>query len=192
MSVSFVRSLVEHDGYRSIACESDCLAGLKVNTFVEDGEGWLIEVTRTGFSPGFGASSANRELVDWMREYNESHTEKLRFYGFAAPATSPRTVLAAVHAYLDLPWDVCEIEQAGDARLRLIADDFLALAAVESARLIATTSYEQWWRASWRARVAAGLLREQTDAMIAANLEEIMTREERRGPTLLLTRGFWS
>ncbi|SDX18261.1 Erythromycin esterase [Amycolatopsis xylanica] len=184
--------LVEYAGYRSIACESDCLAGLKVNTFVEDGEGWLIEVTRTGFSPGFGKSAANRELVDWMREYNESHTEKLRFYGFDAPAADPRPVLAAVHAYLGLPWDVSEIKFANEAKLRVIADDLLALVAIDSARLIAETSYEQWWRASWRARVAAGLLRDQANAVVADNLKQIMAREERRGPTLVLTRRFGS
>ena len=99
--------LVERDGYRSIAIETDCLAALKVDAFVTDGEGPLDEVMRTGFSHGFGKSEGNRELLDWMRHYNRSRDpgDRLRFYGFDAPmeitsADSPRAALTALHAYL--------------------------------------------------------------------------------------------
>src|SRR5690242_10727976 len=36
--------LVAHDGYRSIAIETDCLAALTVDAFVADGKGELDEV----------------------------------------------------------------------------------------------------------------------------------------------------
>ena len=99
--------LVEHDGYRSIAIETDCLAALTVDAFVADGEGELAEVMRSGFSHGFEKAEANRELVAWMNQYNRSRdaSDRLRFYGFDAPmemtgANSPRPALTALHAYL--------------------------------------------------------------------------------------------
>lgn len=64
------RQLVEREGYRSVAIESDCLAALRVDAFVREGESCLDGVMETGFSHGFGGSEANRELVAWMRDYN--------------------------------------------------------------------------------------------------------------------------
>ena len=99
--------LVEHDGYRSIAIETDCLAALTVDAFVADGKGQLAEVVRSGFSHGFEKAEANRELVAWMSQYNRSRdaSDRLRFYGFDAPmemtgANSPRPALTALQAYL--------------------------------------------------------------------------------------------
>ena len=99
--------LVEHDGYRSIAIETDCLAALTVDAFVADGKGELGEVVRSGFSHGFEKAEANRELVDWMRRYNAriKASDRLSFYGFDAPmemtgANSPRPALTALQAYL--------------------------------------------------------------------------------------------
>lgn len=61
------RHLVEEEGYRTIAIESDCLMGLVVDDYVTAGTGSLDEAMRHGFSHGFGASVANRELVSWAR-----------------------------------------------------------------------------------------------------------------------------
>src|SRR4051794_15825637 len=70
------RYLVEHEGYRSFAIESDCLMGLVVDEYITTGRGTLDDVMERGFSHNFGASPANRELVRWMRTYNEEHDEK--------------------------------------------------------------------------------------------------------------------
>jgi erythromycin esterase-like protein len=101
------RQLVEQEGYRTIAIESDCLMGLVVDDYVTSGTGILDDVMERGFSHGFGASAANRELVRWMRAYNDgrSASERLRFAGFDGPlemtgAASPRPVLTALHGYL--------------------------------------------------------------------------------------------
>ncbi|MFG2650613.1 erythromycin esterase family protein [Streptomyces sp. NPDC048436] len=109
------RHLVEHEGYRSIAMESDCLDALVADAYVTDGIGTLDDALARGFSHGFGSSPANRELLRWMRAYNEQRTpdERLRFYGIDGPlemtgAASPRTPLTALHDYLaphiDLAW----------------------------------------------------------------------------------------
>src|SRR3954468_22029412 len=64
------RQLVEHGPYRTITIESDCLAALVVDDYVTAGTGTLDDVMARGFSHGFGASPANRDLVRWMRAYN--------------------------------------------------------------------------------------------------------------------------
>jgi erythromycin esterase-like protein len=101
------RQLVEQQGYRSIAIESDCTMGLVVDDYVTSGSGTLDEVMDRGFSHGFGLSAANRELVRWMRAYNDGRpaSERLRFAGFDGPleitgAASPRQALATLHGYL--------------------------------------------------------------------------------------------
>jgi erythromycin esterase-like protein len=101
------RQLVEQEGYRAIAIESDCLMGLVVEDYLTTGTGTLDEVMERGFSHGWGASAANRELVRWMRAHNDDRpgSERLRFAGFDGPlemtgAASPRQVITALHAYL--------------------------------------------------------------------------------------------
>lgn len=101
------RQLVEQEGYRTIAIESDCMMGLVVDDYVTSGTGSLDEVMARGFSHEWGAFAANRELVRWMRAYNNGRpaSERVRFAGFDGPleitgAASPRQALTALHGYL--------------------------------------------------------------------------------------------
>lgn len=101
------RQLVEQEGYRTIAIESDCMRGLVVDDYVTSGTGTLDEVMEHGFSHGWGASAGNRELVRWMRAHNDGRpaSEQLRFAGFDGPlevteAAGPRQALTALHDYL--------------------------------------------------------------------------------------------
>lgn len=111
------RQLVEQEGYRSIALESDCMRGLLVDDYVTSGSTGapdspdtpdsLGAVMEHGFSHGFGASAANRELVRWMRDFNAGRpaADQLRFVGFDGPleitgADCPRQALTALHDYL--------------------------------------------------------------------------------------------
>ncbi|MET8145866.1 erythromycin esterase family protein [Sphaerisporangium sp. NPDC005288] len=179
------RHLVEHEGYRSFAIESDCLKGLVVDDHLATGAGALDEVMERGFSHDFGASPANRELVRWMRAYNEEHDEKLRFFGIDGPleywAASPREALTALHALLegplpctretldallgpDEPWTdeatvmdpSRSIGRSADAqRLRLLADDLVTLLDTQAPRL----SPKDRERAELYGRTAVGLLR---------------------------------
>src|SRR5215218_6631678 len=81
------RQLVEQEPYRTIAIESDCIMGLVVDDYVTLGTGTLDEVMARGFSHGFGASAGNRELVRWMRAYNDGRprSERLRFADIDGP-----------------------------------------------------------------------------------------------------------
>lgn len=219
------RHLVEHEGYRSFAIESDCLRGLVVDDYITTGAGTLDDVMERGFSHNFGTAPANRELVRWMQAYNQDHAEKLRFFGFDGPleywAESPRQALTGLHALLDGPLP-CTMEtldtllgpddrwaneaaamdpsqsigQSADAqRLRLIADDLVALLDTQAPRL----SAEDRERAALYGRTATGLLRYHywmadasparwtrlsalRDAMMAANLRAVAAE---RGPALV-------
>ncbi|MGW4424558.1 erythromycin esterase family protein [Streptosporangium sp. NPDC004631] len=218
------RHLVEHEGYRSFAIESDCLRGLVVDDHITTGAGTLDDVMERGFSHGFGASPANRELVRWMRAYNDEHDEKLRFFGFDGPleywAESPRQALTALHTLLDGPLP-CTMEtldellgpddrwtneatvmdpsqsigRSADAqRLRLLADDLVALLDTQVPRL----SAKDGERAALYGRTAVGLLRYHSwmadtsparmtrlsalrDAMMASNLRAVAGQ----GPALV-------
>ncbi|MEV7579495.1 erythromycin esterase family protein [Streptomyces erythrochromogenes] len=101
------RQLVEEEGYRTIAIESDCLAALRVDAYVTSGAGSLDEVMARGFSHDLGDSASNRELVRWVRAFNEgrSASDRLRFAGIDGPlewtgAASPREALTSLHGYL--------------------------------------------------------------------------------------------
>lgn len=81
------RQLVEQEGYRTIAIESDCLMGLVVDDYVTSGAGSLDDAMEQGISHDWGAFAGNRELVHWMRDYNDGRpaSEQLRFAGFDGP-----------------------------------------------------------------------------------------------------------
>ncbi|MFI6289042.1 erythromycin esterase family protein [Streptomyces sp. NPDC051018] len=124
------RQLVEQEGYRTITIESDCLMGLVVDDYITSGTGTLDEVMEHGFSHGFGASPANRELVRWMRAYNDGRpvSECLRFAGFDGPleitgAASPRGALTALHGYLAAHVDEALLPCTADTLDRLLGAD---------------------------------------------------------------------
>ncbi|MEU3654324.1 erythromycin esterase family protein [Streptomyces sp. NPDC032161] len=191
------RQFVEEEGYRTITIESDCMSGLVVDDYVTSGTGTLDEVMEHGFSHGWGASAANRELVRWMRAYNDGRpmSERLRFAGFDGPleitgAASPRQALTALHGYLSARVDAALLPCTGETldrllgaddrwtdpaamtdpaqsvgqsteagRLRLLADDLVALLDAQTPHLITATSRDDWDRARLYGRTATGLLR---------------------------------
>ncbi|MEV6349642.1 DUF6194 family protein [Actinoplanes sp. NPDC051851] len=90
-------------GFRSIAIESDRAAALAVDDYVQ-GRRDDLDLT-TGISHGWGAHPATRELVDWLRAYNEGHPSPISFYGFDAPteitgAPSPGPLLRSLRDHL--------------------------------------------------------------------------------------------
>jgi len=105
-----VRRIVERDGPRTFALESDCLMGLIVDDYVTGGPGELDAVMERGISHGWGAFPGNRALVRWMREYNDGRAaaDQVRFAGVDGPlevghAASPRQALMALHARVEEP-----------------------------------------------------------------------------------------
>ncbi|SEB69041.1 erythromycin esterase family protein [Streptomyces sp. PAN_FS17] len=124
------RQLVEQQGYRTIAIESDCVMGLVVDDYVTAGTGSLDDAMAHGISHDWGAFAGNRELVRWMRDYNDGRPapEQLRFAGFDGPleitaAASPRQALTALHGYLSARVDADLLPCTADALDRLLGTD---------------------------------------------------------------------
>jgi erythromycin esterase-like protein len=124
------RQLVEQEGYRTIAIESDCMMGLVVDDYVTSGTGTLDEVMEHGFSHGWGAFAGNRELVRWMRAHNDGRpaSERLRFAGFDGPleftgAASPRQALTSLHGYLAARVDADLLPCTSETLDRLLGSD---------------------------------------------------------------------
>ncbi|WP_160050920.1 erythromycin esterase family protein [Nocardiopsis sp. FR4] len=197
----FVR-LVDR-GFRSIALETDRVAALSVNDFVQGGAGTLDAVMREGFSHGFGGLDANRQLVAWMRERNQDLPpgERLALHGFDTPtentsAPSPRPYLEHVRAYLGLDLDLSgpagaddrwSSEEAvldpamspgataGAERLRVIADDMLTALYTRAPELVAATSRADWLRARTHLTAGRGLLRYHRQAAVPLERSARMT-----------------
>ncbi|MER7892119.1 erythromycin esterase family protein [Micromonospora sp. NPDC094482] len=174
-------------GFRSIALETDRVAGFAVNDHVLHGTGSLDSVLSRGFSHDLGAVDANRRLVAWMRDYNRNRParERLTFHGFDAPtentsAPSPRSYLEYARDYLQIEnLDIAGV--AGDdhrwsraeaildfassmgatpeaERLREIGEDLLTRLYARAPELIARTSRAEWLRAKAYLDAGLGLL----------------------------------
>lgn len=115
--------LVEAYGYSAIAFESSFPRGRAIDEFVAGcGPADYEAVQEAGFSHGFGPLAANRELVEWMRQYNTdpAHPIKLRFYGADSPTEmtgtdSPRPTLSFALDYLA----TIDAERARERRERI-------------------------------------------------------------------------
>ncbi|WP_435220928.1 erythromycin esterase family protein [Streptomyces sp. Tue6028] len=125
------RQLVEQEGYRAIAIESDCIKGLIVDDYVTSGIGSLDDVMERGFShTWFNTSEPNRELVRWMRAYNDVRpaSEHVHFAGIDGPlemteAAGPRQALTALHDYLAARVDADLLPCTADTLDRLLGPD---------------------------------------------------------------------
>ncbi|MGV9991217.1 erythromycin esterase family protein [Streptomyces sp. NPDC003374] len=198
------RQLVEQEGFRTIAIESDCVRGLVVDDHVTSGTGSLDDVMEHGFSHpdlGLGASAANRELVRWMRAYNEGRpaSERLRFAGFDGPleltaAASPRQTLTALHGYLAGHLDADLLPCAADTLDRLLGPDDRwtdPAAMMDPARSVGRTAE------AGRLRLLAGelvaLFEEYTPHLIAASSRDDFDRARLYGRTAagLLRYHYW-
>ncbi|WP_311131948.1 erythromycin esterase family protein [Nonomuraea gerenzanensis] len=197
---ALLAQLAEH-GFRSIALETDRVAALAVDDYVREGIGDLDTVLTEGFSHGWGAMEANRELVTWMREHNRNRPpqDRLAFHGFDAPtenfsAPSPRPYLEHARDYLGLDLDLAV--GAGDderwsrteaimdparspgasaeaRRLRAIAGDLLAAL---DAREPAAGSRAAWLRARTHLTAGLALLRYHKQAAVPLDQNERVTR----------------
>ncbi|MEV0148263.1 MULTISPECIES: erythromycin esterase family protein [unclassified Nonomuraea] len=195
------RQLVEQEGHRSIAVESDCMMGLVVDDYVTSGTGTLDEVMERGFSHGWGASAANRELVRWMRAYNDGRpaSELLRFAGFDGPleltgVASPRQALTALHGYLAAWGDADLLPCAAETLDRLLgADDRWTdpAALMDPSRSVGRSAEARELRLLADDLVA--LLDVQTPHLIAASSRDAWDRARLYGRTAtgLLRYHFW-
>ena len=79
------RFLVERMGFTAIALESGFTESISARSFIEGGEGDAETAARTGLGSGLSQYLENRELVQWMRDYNAAASSaghrRIRLYG---------------------------------------------------------------------------------------------------------------
>ncbi|TDD24445.1 erythromycin esterase family protein [Nonomuraea diastatica] len=83
-----LRYLVEELGFRSIAWEEDWTVGLEVDDYLRTGKGDVNTLVRK-----MARTWRTREVADvlgWLRAYNATHDEQVRFVGVECFATGPR------------------------------------------------------------------------------------------------------
>ncbi len=100
--------LVQVHGYRAVVIEVSSPQARAINDYVLRARQAEDPAVQAWFGAGFGSLDANRELVDWIRDYNADpgHAPQLHFYGFDLPLgqgglASPSRVLDLVLDYLD-------------------------------------------------------------------------------------------
>ncbi|MER7443797.1 erythromycin esterase family protein [Micromonospora avicenniae] len=198
---SLFRQLVEREGYRTIAIESDCMMGQLVDDYVTSGTGILDHVMRHGFSHEWGAFAGNRELVRWMRAYNEGRptSEQVRFAGFDGPleitaAASPRQALTALHTYLAARVDADLLPCTAETLDRLFGSDERwtnSAAMMDPTQSVGRTPEADQLRLLADDLVA--LLDAQTPHLIATSTQDDWERARLYGRTVvgLLRYHFW-
>lgn len=75
-----VRYLVEQRRFRTVAFETDFAGGVEMDRYVVTGEGDPEALVRDMSSPMWGTEEI-RDLLVWMRDYNRTHADKVRFHG---------------------------------------------------------------------------------------------------------------
>jgi erythromycin esterase len=90
-----MRFLVEQMGFTAIAFESGFTESSSINSFVGGGPGEAESVVWGGPSSKLGRYEENRELLQWMRDYNAAASaaghRRIRFYGIDLTAGGRRS-----------------------------------------------------------------------------------------------------
>ncbi|CAL9350925.1 hypothetical protein SUDANB121_00475 [Nocardiopsis dassonvillei] len=195
------RQLVEQEGYRTIAIESDCLSATVVDDHVVSGAGTPDDVMERGFGHGWGAFPGNRELVRWMRAHNEGRpaAEQVRFAGFDGPleisgAASPRQALTALHGHLAARVDADLLPCTADTLEELLGSDERwtePAAMMDPARSVGRS--DDAARLRLLADDLAALLDEQAPQLIATSSPQEWERARLHGRTAtgLLRYHYW-
>jgi erythromycin esterase-like protein len=79
--------LVEQHGYSAVVIEVTSPQARAIDDYVTGRRAASDPQVEAWFGTGFGLLDANRELVEWLRQYNAhaSATHRLHFYGFDLP-----------------------------------------------------------------------------------------------------------
>ena len=100
--------LVKAHGYSAVVIEVTSPQARAINDYVLGARQAEDPAVQAWFGAGFGSLDANRELVEWIHDFNadQAYSPKLHFYGFDLPLgqgglASPSRVLDLVLGYLD-------------------------------------------------------------------------------------------
>ncbi|TCC04095.1 erythromycin esterase family protein [Kribbella soli] len=121
LKLRIIRNLVEHHGFRAIAFEDDWSLGTQLNDYVLTGCGDLYALM--GQLSTEARTHENAELFEYLRAYNATHRDKVRFAGSEYFATR-RISYDAVAEYVArrVPHRLAELHRSLDP-IRPTTDD---------------------------------------------------------------------
>lgn len=100
--------LVQKHGFSAVVIEASSPQARAINEYLLGQRDASDPKVQKWFGNGFGLLEANRELIEWVRQYNAgaSHPTKLHFYGFDLPLgqgglANPSRVLDIALDYLE-------------------------------------------------------------------------------------------
>ncbi|MDT9598733.1 erythromycin esterase family protein [Sphingosinicella rhizophila] len=99
--------LVEKHGFRAITIETNDMRARLIDDYIQGRGTSFKAIEDEGFSVGIGHWERNRDLIAWLKRYNDdpAHKVKLNLYGTLASdqetTKSPRDGLTYALAYLD-------------------------------------------------------------------------------------------
>ncbi|MEU4211813.1 erythromycin esterase family protein [Streptomyces sp. NPDC026206] len=78
-----LRYLVQEKGFTAFALEAPWSTGLRLNEYVLHGKGDLRQIMKEEFQRdySFWNTAEYRDLIEWMRTYNQHHEKKVQFMG---------------------------------------------------------------------------------------------------------------
>lgn len=97
------RFLVEERGFTAIFLETGFTEARLLNNYVLGGPGDADDVSRRGFTWGFGRATENLELIQWLRAHNEKTRQKVRVYGIDLTGGSDAGEMQSAGLTLDAP-----------------------------------------------------------------------------------------
>ena len=84
-----IRYAVTHLGFTAVALESGFTESAVVDSFIHGGAGNVDSVLHAGLNWNFSTLPENRELVQWLRDYNAHAAQQVRLYGFDLTGGDP-------------------------------------------------------------------------------------------------------
>jgi erythromycin esterase-like protein len=149
------RFLIGELGFDAFAMESGFAEGLIVNDWVHGGTGDLAQIAQTGITYGFGEPDEVQQQLQWLRQWNSTHSHKVSFYGIdvSGSGSTPRPSIEACLRRLK--------PEAGD-------DELLRLSDLGIRRVDAATRY-QGMTPQEREQLSAGVSRLAERALAAGD-----------------------
>lgn len=119
MKTRVFKYLVEHHGHRVFAIEADMSESYIIDKYIATGEGNLTTIMRQTMLFWTWKTNEVRELITWMREYNQNVSEDQRLYYIGTDCQSFGKIVPQLFDYLrnncmDLYNDLREYRQTFD------------------------------------------------------------------------------
>lgn len=80
MKLDLLKNLVENQKIRAFALEADFSEGIIIDQYIKSGKKEKNPASNFSF-PIYHTKEMN-DLIEWMRNYNQNHKDKISFYGF--------------------------------------------------------------------------------------------------------------